>query len=282
MALKNLDTVLAESTVDLAKLHRIYVNPTGAVPFYNKYPETAFEVDAKAKGIRVVHLSKDRKSYVAGDYVVVLGADGQTVQVVANASKDVFDAMSQPHLVKVPAGADAGRAVLTGFRHYLAGTFDGLFAGAPVKVEVDEDIINKAGADHDAVLSLGDLFHQRGKADTEVYNAGVRVIADRDEDPVEVDEDPVVMTSFTLDKTEITGKVGDVVKVTVNSILPDNTTNKGIDVGSSDKTIATAVDNLDGSYSITLVKKGTTAVHWVAVDGGGAKKDFTVTVSAAV
>lgn len=246
MALKNLDTVLTEAKVDLAKLHRIYVNPTGAVPFYNKYPETAFEVDAKAKGIRVVHLSKDRKSYVAGDYVVVLGADGQTVQVVANASKDVFDAMSQPHLVKVPAGADAGKAVLTGFRHYLAGTFDGLFAGAPVKVEVDEDPVEV------------------------------------DEDPVEVDEDPVVMTSFTLDKTEITGKVGDVVKVTVNSILPDNTTNKGIDVGSSDKTIATAVDNLDGSYSITLVKKGTTAVHWVAVDGGGAKKDLAVTVSLAI
>lgn len=140
MALKDLDAVLAESTVDLAKLHRIYVNPTGAVPFYNEHPETAFEVDATNKGIRVVHLSEDRKSYVAGDYVVVLGADGQTVQVVANASKDVFDAMSQPHLVKVPAGADAGKAVLTGFRHYLAGTFDGLFAGAPVTVEVDEDV----------------------------------------------------------------------------------------------------------------------------------------------
>ena len=139
MALKDLDAVLAEATVDLTKLHRIYVNPTGAVPFYNKHPETAFEVDATNKGIRVVHLSDDRKSYVAGDYVVVLGADGQTVQVVANASKDVFDAMAQPHLVKVPAGADAGKAVLTGFRHYLAGTFDGLFAGAPVTVEVDED-----------------------------------------------------------------------------------------------------------------------------------------------
>lgn len=239
MALKNLDTVLTEAKVDLAKLHRIYVNPTGAVPFYNKYPETAFEVDAKAKGIRVVHLSKDRKSYVAGDYVVVLGADGQTVQVVANASKDVFDAMSQPHLVKVPAGADAGKAVLTGFRHYLAGTFDGLFAGAPVKVEVDED-------------------------------------------PVEVDEDPVVMTSFTLDKTEITGKVGDVVKVKVNSILPDNTTNKGIDVTSLDKAIATAVDNHDGSYSVTLVKDGKTTARWVAADGGGATKDASITVSLAI
>lgn len=236
MALKNLDTVLAEATVDLAKLHRIYVNPTGAVPFYNKYPETAFEVDAKAKGIRVVHLSKDRKSYVAGDYVVVLGADGQTVQVVANASKDVFDAMSQPHLVKVPAGADAGRAVLTGFRHYLAGTFDGLFAGAPVKVEVDED--------------------------TTVP--------------------PVLMASFNLDKTEITGKVGDVIKVSVQDVAPGTASNKGINVDTLDKTTATAVDNLDGTYSVTLAKVGTTTAHWVAADGGGANKELAVTVSLAL
>lgn len=236
MALKNLDTVLAEATVDLAKLHRIYVNPTGAVPFYNKYPETAFEVDAKAKGIRVVHLSKDRKSYVAGDYVVVLGADGQTVQVVANASKDVFDAMSQPHLVKVPAGADAGKAVLTGFRHYLAGTFDGLFAGAPVKVEVDED--------------------------TTVP--------------------PVLMASFNLDKTEITGKVGDVIKVSVQDVAPGTASNKGINVDTLDKTTATAVDNLDGTYSVTLAKVGTTTAHWVAADGGGANKELAVTVSLAL
>lgn len=236
MALKNLDTVLTEAKVDLAKLHRIYVNPTGAVPFYNKYPETAFEVDAKAKGIRVVHLSKDRKSYVAGDYVVVLGADGQTVQVVANASKDVFDAMSQPHLVKVPAGADAGKAVLTGFRHYLAGTFDGLFAGAPVKVEVDED--------------------------TTVP--------------------PVLMASFSLDKTEITGKVGDVIKVSVQDVAPGNASNKGINVTSLAKEIATAVDNHDGSYSVTLVKDGKTTARWVAVDGGGANKELAVTVSLAL
>lgn len=236
MALKNLDTVLAEATVDLKKLHRIYVNPTGAVPFYNKHPETAFEVDATNKGIRVVHLSEDRKSYVAGDYVVVLGADGQTVQVVANAAKDVFDAMSQPHLVKVPAGADAGRAVLTGFRHYLAGTFDGLFAGAPVKVEVDED--------------------------TTVP--------------------PVLMASFNLDKTEITGKVGDVIKVSVQDVAPGTASNKGINVDTLDKTTATAVDNLDGTYSVTLAKVGTTTAHWVAVDGGGANKELAVTVSLAL
>ena len=90
---------------------------------------------------------------------------------------------------------------------------------------------------------------------------------------------PVLMKSFSLNKNEITGKVGDVVKVNVYDVLPDNATEKGINVSSSDKTIATAVDNLDGSYSVTLVKEGTATVHWVAVDGGGAKKDLTVTVT---
>ena len=82
-----------------------------------------------------------------------------------------------------------------------------------------------------------------------------------------------------MNKNEITGKVGDVVKVDVYDIAPDNATEKGINVSSSDKTIATAVDNFDGSYSVTLVKEGTTTVHWVAVDEGGAKKDLTVTVT---
>lgn len=89
----------------------------------------------------------------------------------------------------------------------------------------------------------------------------------------------VLMTSFSLDKTAITGKVGDVVKVTLSGILPDNTTNKIVNIGTSDATIATAVDNGDGTYNVTLVKDGTTAVHWVAADGGGAKADLPVTVS---
>lgn len=52
------------------------------------------------------------------------------------------------------------------------------------QVNALEDIINKAGDDHGVVLFLGDLFHQRGKVDTEVYNAGVRAIADRPEVPI--------------------------------------------------------------------------------------------------
>lgn len=139
MVLKDFKDVVASPTVDLTKLHRIYVTTTGKAAFYNKYEEMAFEVDPVNKGVRVVHLSDDRKSYVAGDYVVVLNADGVTLSVVANGSKDVYDAMSQPHLVKVPAGTDVGQAVLVGFKHYLAGAFDGMFAGAPVTVEVDED-----------------------------------------------------------------------------------------------------------------------------------------------
>lgn len=89
----------------------------------------------------------------------------------------------------------------------------------------------------------------------------------------------VLMTSFSLDKTEITGKAGDVVKVTLSNIQPANATNKVVNIGSSDTSTATAVDNGDGTYSITLVKDGTTAAHWVAADGGGAKADLPITIS---
>lgn len=91
----------------------------------------------------------------------------------------------------------------------------------------------------------------------------------------------MLMTSFDLDKTEIAGKVGDIVKVTLSNVTPANTTNKVVNVGTTDHNIATAVDNGDGTYNVTLVAEGSTAAHWVAADGNGAKKDLNVTVSAA-
>lgn len=45
------------------------------------------------------------------------------------------------------------------------------------QVSALNEIIEKARLEHATVLFLGDLFHQRGKVDTEVYNAGVKTIA---------------------------------------------------------------------------------------------------------
>lgn len=133
------------------------------------------------------------------------------------------------------------------------------------------------GADTGKALLMG--FREFLVGNYDGLYGGAVVDLDITEDGATPAPAPVLMKSFDLNKTEITGKVGDVIKVSVSDVAPDNTSNKGINVGSSDKTIATAVDNLDGSYSITLVKEGTTAAHWVAVDGGGAKKDLAVTVT---
>lgn len=89
------------------------------------------------------------------------------------------------------------------------------------------------------------------------------------------------MKSFKVDNTQISGKSGDVVKVSVIDISPDNTTDKTINVASEDESIAKVVDNGDKTYNIELLQANkTTKIHWVAKDGGGAKADATVTIAA--
>lgn len=92
---------------------------------------------------------------------------------------------------------------------------------------------------------------------------------------------PVVqMKSFKIDKTNITGKAGDVVKVSVTDVLPANTTDKTINVASEDAAIAKVTDNGDQTYNIELLQADkTTKIHWVAKDGGSAKADATVTIA---
>lgn len=89
----------------------------------------------------------------------------------------------------------------------------------------------------------------------------------------------VLMTSFSLDKTEITGKVGDTVTVTLSNELPSNATNKTVNVGVTDVTIAKPSAN-GANYTFTLLKEGTTQAHWVSADGG-AKADIGINVVAA-
>ena len=87
------------------------------------------------------------------------------------------------------------------------------------------------------------------------------------------------MTSFDLDQTEITGKVGDTVTVKLSNEVPSNATDKTVNVGITDSTIATP--SADGStYTFKLLKAGTTQAHWVSADGG-AKDDLNVTVTEA-
>lgn len=94
-------------------------------------------------------------------------------------------------------------------------------------------------------------------------------------------EAPVVkMTSFKIDNLEPTGEVGESATLTLSDITPADTTDKGIDVSVDDNTVATVTDNKDNTYTVNFVKEGTTEIHWVAKDGGGAKADGTVTVSA--
>ena len=92
---------------------------------------------------------------------------------------------------------------------------------------------------------------------------------------------PVIkMKSFKIDNLAPAGKVGESAKLTLSDITPADTTNKGVDIWVDDPTVATVVSNEGNTFTISFVKEGTTGIHWLAKDRGGAKADGTVTVSA--
>lgn len=91
---------------------------------------------------------------------------------------------------------------------------------------------------------------------------------------------PRLLTSFRVDNTDISGNVGGNATVKANYFTPADATNKALTVTVDDTSIATVTDNKDNTYTVNFLKAGTTKVHWVAADGGGAKVDANVTVTA--
>ena len=90
----------------------------------------------------------------------------------------------------------------------------------------------------------------------------------------------VKMKSFKIDNLAPAGEEGESVKLTLSNISPTDTTNKGVDIWVDDPKVATVASNEGNTFTINLVKEGTTGIHWLAKDRGGAKADGTVTVSA--
>ena len=90
-----------------------------------------------------------------------------------------------------------------------------------------------------------------------------------------------MLSSFRVDNTEISGKVGDTVTVKASYFTPADAADKSLTATIEDNTVATLTDNKDNTYTLNLLKDGATKVHWVANDGGGATADANVTVTAA-
>ena len=98
---------------------------------------------------------------------------------------------------------------------------------------------------------------------------------------VATNPEPILLSSFRVDNTDISGNVGDAVTVKASYFTPADAADKSLSVGIEDSTVATLTDNKDNTYTLNLLKPGTTKVHWVAKDGGGAKADANVTVTEA-
>lgn len=69
--------------------------------------------------------------------------------------------------------------------------------------------------------------------------------------------------------------------VKASYFTPADATDKSLTVTVDDNTVATVTDNKDNTYTANFLKAGATQIHWVANDGGGAKVDANVTVTAA-
>lgn len=92
--------------------------------------------------------------------------------------------------------------------------------------------------------------------------------------------EPRLLTSFRVDNTDISGNVGKNATVKASYFTPADAADKSLTVTVDDNTVATLTDNKDNTYTVNFLKAGTTQIHWVANDGGGAKVDANVTVTA--
>lgn len=93
--------------------------------------------------------------------------------------------------------------------------------------------------------------------------------------------EPRLLTSFRVDNTDIAGNVGGNATVKTSYFTPADAADKSLTVTVDDNTVATVTVNKDNTYTVNFLKAGTTKVHWVANDGGGAKVDANVTVTEA-
>lgn len=98
---------------------------------------------------------------------------------------------------------------------------------------------------------------------------------------VATNQEPRLLTSFRVDNTDISGNEGGNVTVKASYFTPADAADKSLTVTVDDNTVATVTDNKENTYTVNFLKAGTTKVHWVANDGGGAKIDANVTVTAA-
>ena len=83
-------------------------------------------------------------------------------------------------------------------------------------------------------------------------------------------------TSISLDKETISIEEGKS-EILTATVMPDNTSNKIVEWSSSDESIATVVDNNDGTAAITVHKKGVATITATTTDGSNLTATCSVT-----
>ena len=91
---------------------------------------------------------------------------------------------------------------------------------------------------------------------------------------------PRKLASFKVDKTEISGNVGESATITTSDFAPADATDQTLKFFTEDGSIATITFDHGTTYMVKLLKAGTTKLHFNANDNGGAHAEVVVTVTA--
>ena len=139
------------------------------------------------------------------------------------------------------------------------------------------DVYNADGAkvadNKPSPVTVGGLTPNTTYIGWKIAYAGAEAKADVPEFKTE----PRKLDSFKVDKTAITGKVGEVATIKTSDYAPADATDKVLTAYSDDTNVATFTDNGDTTYKLTFLKAGATKVHLTA-NGGDAQAEIAVTV----
>lgn len=135
--LKKIDDYLA-GAVDLAGIEYIEVKAGDANFFKVSGGSHFFKVDPVAKSIYIMWVGADGTlvDNEDGKRKVFAYVDGEKVMAVLDRHTEPYQGLSQPKIVEIPTGADAGKALLETFKGVAATWFNNLYLPTVKDIEI--------------------------------------------------------------------------------------------------------------------------------------------------
>lgn len=139
MAKINLNDLL-KGKVDLTKVQRIDIVPTGRSTYYNGLGGLdSFLVDGTNKTIKFIGTDKsgqETTDFNDGKETLVARSDGKHVEYLSHLTDEPYIAAIQPFSLEIPEGADEGLYLMLAFKEYVKTAYSDIFTGKEDRVMV--------------------------------------------------------------------------------------------------------------------------------------------------